>query len=72
MADAEQYHVYFMSWEATRESAQPIAYYGTLEDVKQLCIRHFTDTRSLYKKAEIVRASEPANVVEVVENSNLL
>jgi len=71
MDEAELYHVYFMSWETTRECAEPLAFYGTLADVKQLCARHFGDTRSLYRKAEIVRASEPAKVIAVVENPNL-
>ena len=70
MDEAELYYVYFMSWEATRQCAEPLAFYGTLDDVKQLCTRHFDDTRSLYRKAEIVRASEPAKIVAVVANPN--
>ena len=70
MDEAELYHVYFMSWETMRQSAEPLAFYGTLEDAKQLCARHFGDTRSPYKKAEIVRASEPDRVVAIVENPN--
>ena len=68
MEQMEWHHVYFISWETTREGIDPFPYYGTLSDTKALCERHFSTTRSVYKRAEIVRASEPSKVIAVIQN----